>query len=133
MNDFSTNESKIPTGFYYTSNNSADHTHSWFTLVMNTLIASMKNGFRVTIFKSEVRMTSNLFFPGLKKVNYGFTLFSGCGGPILALKKENHKNLISKSPRDPLLQRDAHMQLIFFQRNVNIYAKIYHKIHFIYI
>ena len=35
--------------------------HSWFTLVMNTLIASMKNGFQVTISKSEVRMTSNLF------------------------------------------------------------------------
>ena len=41
-------------------------THSLFTLVMNTLFASMKNGFQVTISKSEVRMTSNLFFPGIK-------------------------------------------------------------------
>ena len=31
--------------------------HSWFTLVMNTLM----NGFQVTISKSEVQMTSNLF------------------------------------------------------------------------
>ena len=35
--------------------------HSWFTLVMNTLIASMKIGFQVTISKSEVQMSSNLF------------------------------------------------------------------------
>ena len=35
--------------------------HSWFTLVMNTLIALMGIGFQVTISKSEVQMTSNLF------------------------------------------------------------------------
>ena len=35
--------------------------HSWFTLVMNTLIASIGIGFQVTISKSEVQMTSNLF------------------------------------------------------------------------
>ena len=36
-------------------------THSWFRLVMNTLIATMEIGFQVTISKSEVQMTSNLF------------------------------------------------------------------------
>ena len=34
-----------------------------------------------------------------------------------------------ESPRDPLSQRAAHMRLVFLQRNMNIYAKIYHKIH----
>ena len=36
-------------------------THSWFKLVMNTLIASMEIGFQITISKSEVQMTSNFF------------------------------------------------------------------------
>ena len=40
--------------------------HSWFTLVMKTLIALMNDGFQVTISKSEVQMTSNFFFPGLQ-------------------------------------------------------------------
>ena len=40
--------------------------HSWFTLVMNTLIASIGIGFQVTISKSEVQMTSKLVFPGPK-------------------------------------------------------------------
>ena len=34
-----------------------------------------------------------------------------------------------ESPRDPLLQRAAHVRLVFLQRNMNINAKIYHKIH----
>ena len=102
---------------------------------MNTLIASMKNGFQVTISKSEVQMTSNLFFPGLKEVNYEFKLFSGCGGPILALKKGKSSEFdfqdTGESPRDPLSQRAAHVRLFFCQRNMNIYAKIYNKIVFV--
>ena len=34
-----------------------------------------------------------------------------------------------ESPRDPLSQRAAHMRLNFLQWNMNIYTKIYHKIH----
>ena len=35
-----------------------------------------------------------------------------------------------ESPRDPLSQQvqDAHVQLKFFQRDMNFYTKIYHKI-----
>ena len=36
-------------------------THSWFRLVMNTLIASMEIRVQVTIWKSKMQMTSNLF------------------------------------------------------------------------
>ena len=36
---------------------------------------------------------------------------------------------IGESPRDPLWQRAAHVRLVFLQRNMNIYAKIDHKIH----
>ena len=34
-----------------------------------------------------------------------------------------------ESPRDPLSQRAAHVRLEIFQWNMNIYTKIYHKIH----
>ena len=34
-----------------------------------------------------------------------------------------------ESPRDPLSQRSVHVRLAFLQRNMNIYTKIYHKIH----
>ena len=34
-----------------------------------------------------------------------------------------------ESPRDPLSQRAAHVRLVFLEQNMNIYTKIYHKIH----
>ena len=55
---------------------------------MNILIASMEISFQVTISKSKVQITSNHFFFGVDLVNYGYKLFSGCDGPICALKKK---------------------------------------------
>ena len=63
------------------------------------------------------------FFPGLI-YNYGYKLFSGCGGPISAFKKGKSSEFdfqdTGESPKDPLLQRAAHVRLDFLQRNMNI-------------
>ena len=52
----------------------------------------------VTISMFEVKKYLK-FPPGYKKVKFGFLLFSGCGGQILALKKKRKKdqNSISKT------------------------------------
>ena len=34
-----------------------------------------------------------------------------------------------ESPRDPQSQQAEHLRLVFLQRNINIYANIYHKTH----
>ena len=111
--------------------------HSWFRLVINILIASMYIGFHVTISKFEVQMTSKLFLlvAGLKYINGGFKLVSGCVsgcGPILTLEKreKNHQNLIFKTLvihpgtpfRNELRTCDSNLQ------NSNICTNIYHKI-----
>ena len=59
--------------------------------------------------------------------------FAGCGGPILAFKKGKSSEFdfqdTGESTGDPLSQRAAHVRLAFFQQNMNIHTKIYHKIH----
>ena len=105
--------------------------HSWFKLVMNTLIASIRIGFQVTISKSLVQMTSNLF-PLSKIGQLWISTFHGLWWSNFGLKtKEKSSEIdlqdIGESPRDPLLQQAAHMRLTFLQRNMIIYTKIYHK------
>ena len=80
--------------------------HSWFTLVINTLIALMDIGFQVTISKSEGHMNSNLF-SWSKTGQLWIYFFSGCGGHILAFIKSQiiriwfARHCTGESPRDP--------------------------------
>ena len=100
---------------------------------MNILIASMETGFQVTISKSDVQMTSNPCSLVKIRLIMELNLSQAVVVQFFAGKKGKSSELdmqtTGESPRDPLSQRAANVKLEFFQLNVSIYTKIYHKIY----